>query len=47
MFRLIRFLIVLFATFVGGILFERNAHADNCLDRGGHVVKGICIGARK
>ncbi len=47
MFRLIRFIVFLAAVFVAGILYERNGMADNCLDRGGHVVKGICIGARK
>lgn len=47
MFRLLRFLFLLFVAFIAGILFERNAMADNCLDRGGHVEKGICIGARK
>lgn len=47
MFRLFRFIILLGAVFVSGILYERNGMADNCLDRGGNVVKGICIGAQK
>lgn len=47
MFRLLRFLFLLGAMFVAGIIFERNAHADNCLDRGGKVERGICIGARE
>ena len=47
MFRLMRFIVLLGAVFVAGILYERNGMADNCLDRGGHVVKGICIGAKE
>jgi len=47
MLRLIRILVLLGAVFVAGILYERNGMADNCLDRGGHVVNGICLGARE
>jgi hypothetical protein len=47
MFRLLRILILLGAVFVAGILYERNGMTDNCLDRGGNIEKGICIGARQ
>ena len=47
MLRLLRFLFLLGAAFVSGIIFERIAHTGNCLDRGGNVERGICIGARK
>lgn len=46
MFRLFRLLFLLFAAFIAGILYERNAMADICQDKGGRVENGICVGAR-
>ncbi|MCT4556706.1 MAG: hypothetical protein N4A61_01475 [Pelagimonas sp.] len=44
MFRLIRFALILPVVFVAGMLFERNAHADRCLDLGGQVKSDLCRG---
>jgi len=45
-FRLIRLIFLLLFAFIAGVLYERNIMADTCLDRGGHVKSGICIGAQ-
>lgn len=44
MFRPVRTIIMLLVTFVAGVLFERAAQKDQCLDRGGALSEGLCIG---
>ncbi|WP_298839856.1 hypothetical protein [uncultured Roseobacter sp.] len=44
MFRPVRTLILVLLTFFAGIMYERARQSDTCLDRGGAVSEGICIG---
>jgi hypothetical protein len=44
MLRLIKTLLFVFAAFWAGVLYERNTQADKCLDRGDHIVDGVCYG---
>ena len=44
MFRLIRLPIMFGAAFVFGVLSERNAALDKCVDAGGSMKSGICRG---
>ncbi len=44
--RPFRTLIILAVAFVAGLVFERSQHTDRCLDRGGAVDQGICVGVR-
>ncbi|WP_298974749.1 hypothetical protein [uncultured Roseobacter sp.] len=47
MFRPIRTLILIVVAFVTGIFFERAAHRDACVDRGGAMSEGLCLGAEE
>ncbi len=42
--RPVRTLLIVFAAFWAGILYERFERTDKCLDRGGRNVDGICYG---
>ena len=44
MFRPIRTLILIFIAFWAGVLYERSQQVDKCLDRGAHLVDGVCLG---
>jgi hypothetical protein len=44
MFRLFRTLIFIFVAFWAGILYERSQQGQKCLDRGAHLVDGVCYG---
>jgi hypothetical protein len=44
MFRPIRTLFLIMIAFGTGLLFERSQQKDMCLDRGGAMSEGICIG---
>ncbi len=44
MFRLIRLPIMFGAAFVFGVLSERNAALDKCVEAGGSMKSGICRG---
>lgn len=44
MFRPIRMLFVIFFAFVAGIFFERASQSETCLDRGGAISEGLCVG---
>ncbi len=44
MFRPIRSLMMIFFAFLAGIFFERAGSSDRCLDRGGAMSEGLCIG---
>lgn len=47
MFRLIRLVLFVLIAFVAGVLFERSARADRCLDAGGRMNDaGFCEGMR-
>ncbi|MCI2395104.1 hypothetical protein [Aliiroseovarius sediminis] len=46
LFRPFRLILIIGAGFLAGLLFERNAMTDRCLDRGGAVDRGICTGAK-
>lgn len=47
MFRPIRTLILILFAFVAGVFFERAAEGDRCLDRGGALSEGLCIGVEE
>ena len=47
MFRHVRLLLFVTVAFVGGVVYERNAHRDRCLDAGGRVEMDLCEGWRK
>lgn len=44
MFRLIRLILILPVVFVAGMLFERNAQSERCVERGGQVADDLCRG---
>lgn len=46
LFRPVRTLFIILIAFVAGIFFERQSHADQCLDLGGKMKNGFCIGAK-
>ncbi|MHA6266299.1 hypothetical protein [uncultured Aliiroseovarius sp.] len=46
LFRPFRLILIVGAGFLAGLLFERNSMTDRCLDRGGAVDRGICIGGK-
>lgn len=45
MFRIIRLVVLCLISFVAGILFERQAHGDRCVAKGGTMTGAICTGA--
>lgn len=47
MFRLMRALMLILIAFVAGVFFEQASHRDMCVDRGGEVSDGICLGAEE
>lgn len=47
LFRPVRTIVIILLAFVAGVVFERQSHADQCLDLGGKMENGFCIGARK
>ncbi|MDW3224514.1 MAG: hypothetical protein R8G34_16820 [Paracoccaceae bacterium] len=47
MFRPIRTLILIGIAFVSGIIFARELQRDTCIDRGGEMSDGICLGAEE
>ena len=44
LFRPFRLILIIAAGFWAGLLFERNMMIDRCLDRGGSVDRGVCVG---
>ncbi|MGZ2259165.1 hypothetical protein [Roseobacter sp. A03A-229] len=44
MFRPIRTLMLVLVAFLAGLFVERANHRDSCLDRGGAMSEGLCIG---
>ncbi len=47
MFRPIRSLMLITVAFLAGIFFERANQRDTCLDRGGAISEGLCIGVEE
>ena len=47
MFRPLRWFFLLAAAFLAGVFVERAAHRDHCLDRGGAMSEGLCMGAEE
>ncbi|MEN8891855.1 hypothetical protein [Planktotalea arctica] len=47
MFRLIRLPIMFGVAFVLGVMSERNAALDKCLDAGGVMTSGVCRGVSR
>ncbi|WP_187430537.1 hypothetical protein ROLI_036670 [Roseobacter fucihabitans] len=47
MFRPIRSLILIGVAFVAGVFFEQATHRQACIDRGGDMSEGICLGAEE
>ncbi|WP_194269301.1 hypothetical protein [Tritonibacter litoralis] len=43
-FRLLRLVILLAASFVAGILFERYHQRETCAQNGGQWASGYCVG---
>ncbi len=46
LFRPFRLILIVGAGFLAGLLFERSSMTDRCLDRGGAVERGICVGVK-
>ncbi|WP_299673752.1 hypothetical protein [uncultured Roseobacter sp.] len=44
MFRPIRTLMLVLVAFLAGLFVERANQRDSCLDRGGAMSEGLCIG---
>ena len=44
MFRPVRTLFLVLLAYLSGVFVERFNHSDRCLDRGGMVSDGLCIG---
>ncbi|WP_238840843.1 hypothetical protein [Roseobacter cerasinus] len=47
MLRPIRTLFLLLLAFLAGLFVERANHRDSCLDRGGTLSEGLCIGVEE
>jgi hypothetical protein len=47
MLRPLRTILLLIAAFVAGVFSERAARHDQCLDRGGAISEGLCIGVEE
>lgn len=47
MLRPVRLFFFVTVAFVVGVVYERNAHRDRCLDAGGRVEADLCEGWQK
>lgn len=46
LFRPFRTLFIILIAFVAGVIYERQSHTDRCLDLGGSIQNGFCLGAK-